>query len=57
MHAPASRNGTAESRTMTAEGLISVQAMTARIACRWMTARHLEALSDQAVAVAVAATG
>ncbi len=32
--------------TMTTEGLISVQVMTARIACRWMTARHLEAVSD-----------
>src|SRR6185312_6775032 len=32
--------------TMTTEGLISIQAMTARIACRWMTARHLEAVSD-----------
>jgi GntR family transcriptional repressor for pyruvate dehydrogenase complex len=31
--------------TMTAEGLITVQAMTARIACRWMTARQLEAVS------------
>jgi GntR family transcriptional repressor for pyruvate dehydrogenase complex len=32
--------------TMTPDGLISVQAMTARIACRWMSARQLEAMSD-----------
>jgi DNA-binding FadR family transcriptional regulator len=32
--------------TMTAEGLISVQAMTARIACRWITPRQLKAVSD-----------
>ena len=32
--------------TMTAEGIISVQAMTARIACRWMNAGQLEAVSD-----------
>jgi DNA-binding FadR family transcriptional regulator len=32
--------------TMTAEGLITVLAMTARIARRWMSARQLEAISD-----------
>jgi len=32
---------------MTTEGLISIQAMTTRIACRWMTARQLEAVSDR----------
>jgi GntR family transcriptional repressor for pyruvate dehydrogenase complex len=32
--------------TMTPDGLISVQAMTARIACRWMSTRQLEAMSD-----------
>jgi hypothetical protein len=31
--------------TMTLDGLISVQAMTARIACRWMSTRQLEAMS------------
>ena len=32
--------------TMTLDGLISVQAMTARIACRWMCTRQLEGMSD-----------
>ena len=32
--------------TMTPAGLISVQAMTARIACRWMSTRQLEGMSD-----------
>jgi hypothetical protein len=32
-------------KTMTPDGLISVQAMTARIACRWMSTRQLEAMS------------
>ena len=31
---------------MTTGGLISIQAMTARIACRWMTARQLEAVTE-----------
>ena len=31
---------------MTTEGLISMQAMIARIACRWMTAPQLEAVSE-----------
>jgi DNA-binding FadR family transcriptional regulator len=32
--------------TMTLDGLISVLVMTARIACRWMSARQVEAVSD-----------
>jgi|SRR5579862_6872488 GntR family transcriptional regulator, transcriptional repressor for pyruvate dehydrogenase complex len=31
---------------MTTEGLISIQAMTARIACRWMTTQQLDAVSQ-----------
>ena len=31
---------------MTTEGLITLQAMTARIACRWMTAQQLDAVSE-----------
>jgi len=33
--------------TMTLDGLISVQAMTARIACRWMCTRQLEGMSER----------
>ena len=32
--------------TISPDGLISVQVMVARIACRWMTAPQLEAVSD-----------
>ena len=32
--------------TMSPDGLIAVQAMVARIACRWITAPDLKAVSD-----------
>ena len=37
---------TMNAETATTDGLIAIQAMTARIACRWMTAGQLEAVSE-----------